>query len=84
MGKRMCDISLEDINNAFTHRIVNEGNNRDVIYIEDIPFKNVHVSLDDYARSLGAIPFEEFMNNMSERIRNYKREKEELKKKDEK
>ncbi len=57
MGKRMCDISLEDINNAFTHHMINEGNNSDVIYIEGIPFKNVHVSLDDYARSVGAIPY---------------------------
>lgn len=34
MGKRMCDISLEDINKAFAHRMVNEGNNSDVINIE--------------------------------------------------
>ena len=59
MGKKMCDISLEDIDNALTHRMVNEDSNDDVINIEGIPFKNVHVSLDDYARSIGAISLEE-------------------------
>ena len=52
-------ITKEDIDRAFN--LSNENGCNDVIYINGIPFKNVHIPLNDYARQIGALPYNETM-----------------------
>ena len=58
MGKKktLAEITKKDIDTAFKN--INESNN-DIVYINGIPFKNVHIPLDDYAAKIGAISYSE-------------------------
>ena len=55
----MSDFTLEDINEAFENKQINENNGNDTVYIKGIPFKNVHMPLDEYAKSIDAVPYNE-------------------------
>lgn len=57
MGKQLSEINADDIEMAFQRQNINENNTTDVVYIEGIPFKNVHQPLDEYAASIGAVPY---------------------------
>ena len=59
MGKKktLAETTKEDIDNAFSN--IDESSNNDVIYINGIPFKNVHMPLDEYATKIGAVPYSE-------------------------
>lgn len=59
MGKKktLAEITKKDIDNSF--RNIDESSNNDTIYINGIPFKNVHMPLDEYAAKIGAIPYSE-------------------------
>lgn len=59
MSKKVSDITLDDINEAFENKLINENNGNDIVYINGIPFKNVHMPLDEYAKSIDAIPYNE-------------------------
>lgn len=55
--KTLNELTKEDIDRAFDNQMLNESVANDVVIIEGIPFKNVHMSLDEYARSIGATPY---------------------------
>lgn len=57
--KTLNELSKEDIDKAFDNQMQNESVANDVVIIEGIPFKNVHMPLNDYARSIGATPYEQ-------------------------
>ena len=56
MGKKktLAEITKTDIDIAFKN--IKEINT-DIVYINGIPFKNVHMPLDDYAAKIGAISY---------------------------
>lgn len=58
-GKRktLAEITKKDIDNAFCN--IDGNSNNDIIYINGIPFINVHMPLDEYAKKIGAIPYSE-------------------------
>lgn len=57
--KTLSQLTKEDIDNAFNEQMLNENFASDVIVIEGIPFRNVHMPLGEYAKKIGAIPWEE-------------------------
>jgi hypothetical protein len=50
-------ITEDDIDKAFNS--LNESDNNDIININGIPFKNVHMPLDEYAIKIGAVSYNE-------------------------
>lgn len=53
--------------------VLNESEQREVDLITEEFKARGGMDDEELIRRLGAIPFEEFMNKMSEKIRNYKR-----------
>ena len=49
----------EDFKDEHEKHSINENENDDIINIGGIPFKNVHMPLDEYAKKVGAIPYNE-------------------------
>lgn len=59
MAKFKDILTKENIENASKRKIIKEGRALDIINIGGANFINVHTPLDEYAQSIGAIPYHE-------------------------